>query len=211
MAVETFWDGLERRIAAGEPPFGEHPGVAPDGVTPEALRRVLDLEAHHLRRSGTAPVAQHLLAGAVLAGEAALAGAARARLAAQGVPALTTRWRTRPPSAALSRVLEGHGDAVVALLAGPDGLLLSLDASGESGAWDTATGHAVPDTRSRTRSPGPTVRGRRRPRPAPGRSPCPPTTVCSPSPGTPPACGCSPPTARPAAPRSRPWPGRPAR
>ena len=40
MAVETFWDGLERRIAAGEPPYGEHPGVAPDGVTPEALRRV---------------------------------------------------------------------------------------------------------------------------------------------------------------------------
>ncbi|WP_308816311.1 WD40 repeat domain-containing protein [Pseudonocardia alni] len=145
MAVETFWDGLERRIAAGEPPYGEHPGVAPDGVTPEALRRVLDLEAHHLRRSGTAPVAQHLLAGAVLAGEAALAGAARARLTAQGLPALTTRWRTRPPSAALSRVLEGHGDAVVALLAGPDGLLLSLDASGESGAWDTGTGHAVPD------------------------------------------------------------------
>ncbi|WP_226351704.1 hypothetical protein [Pseudonocardia sp. ICBG601] len=106
MAVETFWDGLERRIAAGEPPYGEHPGVAPDGVTPEARRRVLDLEAHHLRRSGTAPVAQHLLAGAVLAGEAALAGAARARLAAQGVPALTTRWRTRPPSAALRACLE---------------------------------------------------------------------------------------------------------
>ncbi|WP_224391358.1 WD40 repeat domain-containing protein [Pseudonocardia sp. ICBG1293] len=145
MAVETFWDGLERRIAAGEPPHGEHPDGTPAGVTAEALRRVLDLEAHHLRRPGSAPVAQHLLAGAVLAGEAALAGAARARLTAQGVPALTTRWRTRPPSPALSRVLEGRGDAVVALLAGPDGVLLSLDASGESGAWDAGTGRAVPD------------------------------------------------------------------
>ncbi|MEJ8280845.1 WD40 repeat domain-containing protein [Pseudonocardia spirodelae] len=145
MAVETFWDGLERRIAAGETLHTEHAGAAPDGVTPEALRRVLDLEAHHLHRPGPGAVAQQLLAGAVVAGEAALAGAARARLTAQGVPALATRWRTRPPSPALSRVLDGHGDAVVALAAGPDGLLLSLDASGESGAWDTTGGQALPD------------------------------------------------------------------
>ncbi|BBG00993.1 MULTISPECIES: WD40 repeat domain-containing protein [Pseudonocardia] len=145
MPVETFWDGLERRIATGDALSGGLEGLnPPPGVTPEALRRILDLEAHHLRDPDLAgrPAAlpQQLLARAVATGESALAGAARKRIDARGLLVLATRWRTRPASAALRRILDGHGDAVTGLILEPGGRLLSVDASGSVLAWDTGTG-----------------------------------------------------------------------
>ncbi|GAA1395382.1 hypothetical protein GCM10009613_44970 [Pseudonocardia kongjuensis] len=116
-------------------------------MTPEALRRVLDLEAHHLRDPDLAgrPAAlpQQLLARAVATGENALAGAARHRIETRGLLVLATRWRTRPASAALRRILDGHGDAVTGLVLEPGGRLLSVDASGAVLAWDTTTGLAA--------------------------------------------------------------------
>ncbi|MEU6700701.1 hypothetical protein [Pseudonocardia sp. NPDC046786] len=148
MPVETFWDGLERRIATGDALSGWLGGLTPpDGVTPEALRRVLDLEAHHLRDPDLAgrPAAlpQQLLARAVATGENALAGAARRRIETHGLLVLATRWRTRPASAALRRILDGHGDAVTGLVLEPGGRLLSVDASGAVLAWDPTTGLAA--------------------------------------------------------------------
>ncbi|MEQ3553793.1 hypothetical protein WIS52_25240 [Pseudonocardia nematodicida] len=141
MPVETFWDGLERRLA-GDGGIGDLP--LPEGVTAVALRRVLDSEAHHLRHPDLhgrpATAAQQVLAGAVAAGEDALAAAARDRISDRGLRALAGRWRTRPASPGLRRALDGHGDAVTGLALDADGRLLSVDASGQTGAWDTATG-----------------------------------------------------------------------
>ncbi|MEV1292200.1 hypothetical protein [Pseudonocardia sp. NPDC049635] len=167
MPVEKFWDGLERRVATGDALSGGLGGLTPpDGVTPESLRRVLDLEAHHLRdpdlAGRPAAVPQQLLARAVATGEKALAGAARQRIDARGLLVLATRWRTRPPSTALRRILDGHGDAVTGLVLEPDGRLLSVDASGAVLAWDTATGLAAATD---------PVAGTHGPRPAPA-SPC---------------------------------------
>ncbi|MBN9734897.1 MULTISPECIES: PQQ-binding-like beta-propeller repeat protein [unclassified Pseudonocardia] len=147
MPVEMFWDGLEQRVAGGALHDGAGDLTPPAGVSAAAVRRVLDLEAHHLRDPDLAGQAaglpQQLLARAAVTGEDALAGAARARIESRGLSALATRWRTRPPSAALLRILDGHGDALTGLAVDPGGALLSVDASGGAVAWDPATGTPV--------------------------------------------------------------------
>ncbi|ANY08486.1 WD40 repeat domain-containing protein [Pseudonocardia sp. HH130630-07] len=144
MPVETFWDGLEHRVVAGDALHGAAVDLAPPaGVSPATVHRLLALEAHHLGRpelaGQTGAVAQQLLSRAAVTGESALAGAARARIAAVAAPALATRWRTRPPAPALRRVLDGHGDAVAGLAVDPDGPLLSVDAAGGVCARDAVT------------------------------------------------------------------------
>lgn len=145
LSDESFWVEFKQRLAAeGVDAVLTGWGESSDPELAGQLRRVLDLEAHHLRNPDHAAraefPAQQVLTRAYALGATRLARAVVDRIHAERRLVLCERWRTQAFSPALLRTLAGHGGGVVDAAFASDGGLYTLAGDGELKVWDATTG-----------------------------------------------------------------------
>jgi WD40 repeat protein len=139
--VDALLSDLRAARAAG-------PEEAEASSRADALRRVLDREAHNLR--GWEPsrrpafFAQQLRNWAADTGLDFLASAPGERLARLGQPYLSLAWRAARESQELERILSGHESSVVAVAVSEDARVASsIDDYNRFRVWEPETGQTL--------------------------------------------------------------------